>query len=110
MKKLLFALALTGFVVAATVETYATNTTSVECDGDKKCDKKDCKKKSSSKDAKKACCKKDGEATKACCKKDGEAKKCSSTEKTDANTATPAGTEVAPGTKKACNHEGPHEH
>lgn len=99
MKKLLFALALTGFVVAATVETYATNATSVECDGDKKCDKKDCKKKSSSKDAKKACC-----------KKDGEAKKCSSTEKTDANTATPAGTEVAPGTKKACNHEGPHEH
>ncbi|CAG0969568.1 hypothetical protein FLAV_01149 [Flavobacteriales bacterium] len=109
MKKLLFALALTGFVAAATIETYASTPTSVECDGDKKCDKKDCKKKCDKKDASKACCKKEGDAKKACCKKEGDAKKCSS-EKTDANTATPAGTEVAPGTKKACSHEGPHEH
>lgn len=86
MKKLLFALALTGFVAAATIETYASTPTSVECDGDKKCDKKDCKKKCDKKDASKACCKKEGDAKKACCKKEGDAKKCSS-EKTDANTA-----------------------
>lgn len=76
MKNLLLAFAFIGFMVTS----YATTTTSVstvmtECDGDDKCDKKDCKhdtkacadhKKSSKKECKK------GDAKKSCCSKDAK--------------------------------------
>lgn len=80
MKNLLLAFALIGFMVTS----YATTTTStstvmIECDGDDKCDKKDCKhdKKSActSKDSKKACTGKD--AKKSCAKKDAKKSCCS---------------------------------
>ena len=85
MKNLLLAFALIGFMVTSySTTTTSTSTVMIECDGDDKCNKKDCKhdKKSActTKDAKKSCAKKD--AKKSCCsKKDGK-KSCSKGKKT----------------------------
>jgi len=82
MKNLLLAIAFIGFIATSSFATATALTKSVDtvqCDDNKDCDKKSCKKgdkKSCKKGAKKSCkkgnkktCKK-GEAKKACCSKD----------------------------------------